>query len=55
MSRLTLTLKAAVPERLDMGALPAAYFPWLAAVLVGYLTLATVVKRAFMRRYGTWL
>ena len=42
-------------QGLDMGALPAAYFPWLAAVLVGYLTLATLVKRVFMRRYGTWL
>ena len=42
-------------QGLDMGALPAAYFPWLAAVLVGYLALATLVKRAFMRRYGTWL
>ncbi|MGV7003835.1 magnesium-translocating P-type ATPase [Desulfovibrio sp. QI0442] len=42
-------------QGLDMGALPAIYFPWLAAVLVGYLALATLVKQAFMRRYNTWL
>jgi len=42
-------------QGLDMGALPAAYFPWLAAVLAGYLALATLVKRLFMRRYNTWL
>ena len=31
------------------------FFFGLAAVLVGYLTLATLVKRLFMHRYGTWL
>ena len=45
----------ALGQGLDMGALPASYFPWLAAVLAGYLTLATLVKGAFMRRYNTWL
>jgi len=45
----------ALGQGLDMGALPASYFPWLAAVLAGYLALATLVKGAFMRRYNTWL
>lgn len=45
----------ALGQGLDMGALPAAYFPWLAVVLAGYLALATLVKQAFMRRYGAWL
>jgi P-type Mg2+ transporter len=35
--------------------LPPAYFPWLAATLVGYCVLAQVVKRWFLRKYGTWL
>ena len=45
----------ALGQGLDMNALPWAYFPWLAAVIAGYLTLATLVKQTFMRRYGTWL
>jgi Mg2+-importing ATPase len=35
--------------------LPAAYFPWLAATLAGYLVLTQVMKRRFLRRYGSWL
>jgi Mg2+-importing ATPase len=35
--------------------LPLAYFPWLAATLAGYLALTQVVKRQFLRRYGSWL
>jgi magnesium-transporting ATPase (P-type) len=33
-------------------ALPATYFPWLAATLVGYCTLTQIIKRQFLRRYG---
>jgi P-type Mg2+ transporter len=36
-------------------ALPATYFPWLAATLVGYCTLTQIIKRQFLRRYGSWL
>jgi P-type Mg2+ transporter len=33
-------------------ALPAAFFPWLAAFLLGYALLATAMKRLYIRRYG---
>jgi len=33
-------------------ALPAAFFPWLAAILLGYALLATAMKRLYIRRYG---
>ena len=32
--------------------LPLAYFPWLAAILLGYAVLTTVMKRHYIRRYG---
>jgi Mg2+-importing ATPase len=35
--------------------LPAAYYPWLAATLVGYCLLTHIVKRWYIRRFGMWL
>nr|WP_254053596.1 magnesium-translocating P-type ATPase [Singulisphaera sp. GP187] len=35
--------------------LPAAYFPWLAATLVGYCMLTQIIKNLLSRRCGTWL
>lgn len=35
-----------------MQALPAAYWPWLAAILLGYMVLTQAVKGWFARRYG---
>jgi Mg2+-importing ATPase len=35
--------------------LPWGYFPWLAATLAGYCLLTQLVKRWYMRRFGTWL
>ena len=32
--------------------LPSAYYAWLAAILMGYCTLTTVMKRFYIRRYG---
>ena len=32
--------------------LPASYFPWLAAIILGYIALTQVVKTAYVRRYG---
>ena len=32
--------------------LPLAYFGWLAAILLGYAVLVTVLKRYYIRRYG---
>jgi Mg2+-importing ATPase len=40
---------------IGMVALPATYFPWLAATLVGYCVLTQIIKRQFLRRYGSWL
>ncbi|GKW38405.1 magnesium-translocating P-type ATPase [Pectobacterium carotovorum] len=34
--------------------LPWEYFPWLAATLIGYCTVAQLVKRAYIRRFGQW-
>jgi Mg2+-importing ATPase len=33
-------------------ALPLFYFPWLAAMLLGYVALTTVMKRFYLRRFG---
>jgi len=33
-------------------ALPAAYYGWLVAILLGYCTLVTLMKRIYIRRYG---
>ncbi len=33
-------------------ALPLSYFPWLAALLLGYVALTTVMKRFYLRRFG---
>ena len=33
-------------------ALPLAYFPWLAAILLGYCALTTVMKGIYIRRFG---
>jgi Mg2+-importing ATPase len=35
--------------------LPAAYFPWLVATLAGYCLLTQIIKRWFLRKYGSWL
>ncbi|HEY3521428.1 MAG TPA: cation transporting ATPase C-terminal domain-containing protein, partial [Rhodanobacteraceae bacterium] len=42
-------------EKLGMAPPPLPYFAWLAATLVCYWVLTQVVKRFYMRRYGTWL
>lgn len=33
-------------------ALPAAYYDWLLAILLGYCTLTTLMKRVYIRRFG---
>ena len=37
---------------LQLQALPLAYFPWLIAILAGYMTLTQLVKGFYSRRYG---
>ena len=40
---------------LGFTALPTAYFLWLAAIVAGYMLLATAVKKSYVRRYGELL
>ena len=35
--------------------LPMSYFPWLAAILLGYCTLTQIIKRIYIRRFAQWL
>jgi Mg2+-importing ATPase len=41
--------------KLGMSAPPPTYFAWLAGTLVCYWVFTQVVKRVYMRRYGSWL
>jgi Mg2+-importing ATPase len=38
-----------------MTMLPLSFVPWLAALLAGYLLLAQIAKRLYIRYYGEWL
>ena len=40
---------------LDMVALPAIYFAWLAGIIFAYMVLITVVKKIFVKKYGDLL
>lgn len=40
---------------LELTALPAIYFALLAAMVLGYMLLMTVVKKAYIHRFGEWL
>lgn len=40
---------------IGLHALPPVYFAWLAGIILGYMTLATVMKKAYLRRYGQLL
>ena len=44
-----------VGDALGLAPLPAVYFGWLAAIVAGYMALATAVKKLYIRRYGEWL
>jgi len=35
--------------------LPWTYFPWLLGTLLSYCLVAQLIKRAFIRRFGTWI
>lgn len=39
-------------EYFKLQALPLAYFPWLVGILLGYVTLATVMKKSYIRKFG---
>ena len=40
---------------IGLQALPAIYFAWLAAILLGYCVVTQSVKVWYIRRFGTWL
>ncbi len=40
---------------LELTALSPVYFVWLAAIIFGYMLLVTVMKRAYIHRYGEYL
>jgi Mg2+-importing ATPase len=40
---------------IGMQALPLAYYPWLAATLLAYMAVVTLMKRVYVRRYGELL
>ena len=39
-------------EYFKLQALPLAYFPWLVGILAAYVTLTTVLKRIYIRKFG---
>ena len=57
---MTLTIMAVgiflpmgpLADYFKLQALPPAYFPWLAGILLGYCVLTTAMKRFYIRRYG---
>ncbi|QIM41284.1 magnesium-translocating P-type ATPase [Leclercia adecarboxylata] len=57
MTGLVMVLGIALPFSplagyLQLQALPLSYFPWLVAILVGYMVLTQMVKGFYSRRYG---
>jgi P-type Mg2+ transporter len=40
---------------LKLQPLPAAYFPWVAAIVISYCLLTQFIKRIYIRRFGGWL
>jgi len=57
MTALVMVLGIALPfsglaSYLQLQALPLSYFPWLVAILAGYMVLTQMVKGFYSRRYG---
>ncbi|MCU6669411.1 magnesium-translocating P-type ATPase [Enterobacteriaceae bacterium H4N4] len=57
MTVLVMVLGIALPfsplaSYLQLQALPLSYFPWLVAILAGYMALTQLVKGFYSRRYG---
>lgn len=50
--RGSLVAVFALASYLQLQALPLSYFPWLIAILAGYMTLTQLVKGFYSRRYG---
>jgi len=57
MSALIMTLGILLPMSplagyFGLEALPGHYFPWLAAILIGYALLTTAMKTIYIRKFG---
>jgi Mg2+-importing ATPase len=54
---MTVTFIPMTPlgRALNLAALPGVYFAYLAAIIAGYMTLATTVKKLYVHRYGELL
>lgn len=51
----TIIPYTAFGKALDMVAMPAIYFPCLIVIIILYMILATILKKAFIKRYGELL
>ena len=40
---------------IGLAALPPVYFTWLAGIIIAYVTLATIMKKLYIRKYGELL
>ena len=52
---LTLLPSTQIGEALGLVAMPMMYYGWLLVIVGGYLTLTTIVKHFYIRRYGELL
>lgn len=52
---LTVIPFTTLGHAIGLASLPADYFGWLAAIILGYMILATVMKKLYIRRYGELL
>ena len=53
--RLLMAAASPLAPALRLQALPAAYFPWVAAILIIYCALTQLLKRFYIQRFGKWL
>lgn len=51
----TILPSTALGARLGMHTLPVNFYAWLALTIVAYITLATIVKKIYIRRFGELL
>ena len=55
IAAVTLIPFMPVGAALGLSPLPAVYFAWLAAIVAAYMILVTVMKKAYIRKFGEWL
>ncbi|MEG1322864.1 MAG: HAD-IC family P-type ATPase, partial [Ruthenibacterium sp.] len=60
VTTLAITIGTVIPYTvfgtwLGMSPLPLVYFPWLIGMILGYMALATTMKKVYIKRYGELL